>query len=944
MDALFEVLRSSTDNEARKAATAQLRHLQSEQPDAFLQHTYDGVASAELRPELRFFLTTLVLSFVEESWRAHVSPAQQEHFIARYTHLVTSQSLPSVLLTRKVATVVATMARMGSRKAQVGALPPLVHYVVVHYVAELERATQAVAYDRLSCLLLALHLFLKEMQTTRVGHVFEDVCRVVAGPLSGVFALLPDTAAMLTHADVCLYLLKCSLRTFGRGAFDPAFCHFLLGAAWRLAEGLGAAEGEGEAGSEQRQRLLEYALKILEATVVYFPARLSELGVTFFTAETEAAAPAATAPRPLFGLLAAVVCSPMGTVVTEKAVCRALRLFTALLSAEDGDAFTAHCLATFAASPAFAPFLQHVVAAYLADTTTAEALAEWSRQPERVAAELDIDMDDETSPMGCAEQLFLAFTGSTGCAAPALAAAWAVVNQLLQSSDGSGPITAALHAIGVGYYTMTSEDNSAYLGFLRERLLPLLQPAALAQVSPFVARRVVWLVGMWCESVTDTHDRRSVLAALEAVLQHAAQTHNVVLVLVSLKATENFVSDNTFALSDMTATLVSTVLLTVEMLLKAVQSVGTIKELAGLVHVLTEKGAVQGHGEVLVQLFTGPTLALLHTFTAAKPVTDDGDGDEDDDAGDAVGSLGMLLDCLGSGVRQCGDDAVRWALLPSIVLPCITPTCAATPWAEDHAWELFLTLAQSSHAFQDAAQAQALPIALQHTCRDFAVLPIVFRVVYSLLVLRQAVVDDVVATADVEAWAAMLRDSPSAELCGAVTAVLTTVARMSTGVLRGALARLAVAALVASADVQADAHTLPLAVALAVCLAAEDTAEGRRRLVCAALEETRVPLSLLLEQLVLLLDVAPSALVSGAVARLLETLRTTASSGLSAEDAAMVQRAVEGVAVVAAAAGEEDGESRSPAEMLLEWFGDADVALTSPHVSRVMSTFALLLC
>lgn len=1003
MDTLFEVLRTSTDNNARKAAAAQLRQLQSEQPEAFLQHTYDGISSPQLKSELRFFLCTLVLSFVDESWHNGVSPSSQERFLSLYVDLVVSQPFPSVLLARKVATIVAIMARRGSRKAQVGAgLPPLAQHVVTRYVAELTGVVQSQAYDRVCRLLLSVHVLLKEMQRSRVGRVFEVVCAAMVAPLSGVFALLPDATAMLAHYDVCLYLLKCSLRTFGRASFDPAFCRFLLSTAWRLAEGLGH-HGANPMEAERRLRLLEYALKILEATAVYFPTHLHELGTTFFVAENEntatagAAGPAvssslhtrapvtaapAVSPRCLFALLAAVVRSPVEVVVSEKAVCRSLRLFTALLSAEDGDAFIADALHRFITSADFAPFLQYVVAAFFADATTPETLAAWAAQPERAAAELDVDVDDETSPMSCAEQFFVAVTGSSGCAAAALAVAWAVVNHLLQEGD-TAAITAALHAIGIGYYTMASEDNTSYLCFLRDRLLPLLQPDALAQASPFIVRRVVWLVGMWCESVRATNDRRAVMAALEAVLQHAVRTQSTLLVLVSLKSMESFVSDNQFATSDLTPTLVATVLQTVQMLLAAVHSATTVKELAGLVHVLSEKGAVQKHGESLVQLFTPPTQSIIQVYEAqtAKTTAESasagiGSGDDDDGNGDDfLGCLGLLLDCLGSSVRQCRDDQVIWSLFPSVVQPCTDLTCAATPWAEDNAWELLLTMTQSSHAFAAAGAVNALSVVLRHTHRDFGSLPLVFRVLYSLLLLRQDVVEGVVTDTDVDAWVAVVRESPSAELGGAATAVLTAVARMSGGPLRFALLRQAVHALLTSADVQAEQHTMPLALTMALSFAsAHDTAEQQQMLseVYATAQGISVGgtqashgspanLSALLEQLVLLLDVSPSALVSRALVHLLQALCALVPHSLAAEDQAMIQRAVESVATtgvfggsgnsgdggapydVKTGDGDAGVEIRWPQEMLLEWLGDEDVPATSPHISRVMDVFAVLL-
>ncbi|KAG5499487.1 hypothetical protein JIQ42_04960 [Leishmania sp. Namibia] len=972
MDGLFEVLRSSTDNVARKQAAAQLRDLQEREPEVFLQHTYEGIASRQLQLELRFFLCTLVIAFLNESWHNAVPKATQERFLGLYVRLLLVEDHASVLLARKMSHIAAVMAKRGTRKAQLGALPPAIQQVVTLYVSELEKATTAQSHARVTYLLLYLHVFLKEMQGCRIGHVFEDVCRACVAPLSGIFALLPSGASMLEAYDLYLYLFKCSLRTFGRAVFDPAFCHFFLATTWRLAVGLGQ-DAPDSSSAERRQRLLEYALKTHEAVVVSFPSRLRELGISFFLADdgVAAAAPSALSPPPssdapahsIFRLLSAVVSSSVGDVVSEKAVCRALRFFTLLLSAEDGDAFIAHCLERYTASSYFAPLLQHIVSAYLADTTTAAALSEWSRHPEQVVAELDVDVDDEASTMSCTEQLFLALTGSTGCASASLAAAWDVVNQLLQEGD-VGPVTAALHAIGIGYYTMASDDTSSYLSFLCGKLLPLLDPATLAQTSPFVARRVVWLVGMWCESVKCTEDRRIVLSALEAVLHYGVATQNVVLVLVALRSTENFVSDNQFTLSDVPATMVNTVLLTIQELLSRVQSPVTIKGLAGLVHVLIEKGAVQTQGDALAQLFFPPVVAIIKSYEAQAAKDGDAaaaglgvdarDVSDDDGGAGSLSSLGMLLECLGSSIRHGDSDAVIWSLLPSVIVPCTSPSSAVTAWVEDNAWELLNVMAQSSRTFFVPAAGEALQMALQHTTRDFGMLPLVFRVVYTLLLLRQGEVEEVVSPGHLEAWVTTLRECLSAELCSGITAVTFAVASTSAGPLRALLCRHAAQSLVVSRDVQADQHTIPLAVILSMSFASTNGAEKQRQLaadVHAAVHSCAVAgsFSQLLEQVVLLLDVSPSALVSRALARLLEALCWASPVPLSGDDQAMVQRAVEGVVATSGTiapvtdADDDGAEDRSASEMLLELLGDEDVPSLSPHFARVMSAFAVLL-
>lgn len=963
MEKLFEILRVSTDNEARKQASVRLRQIQEQHPEDFLQHTWEHITSPSTPEDTRFFLSTVIIAFVEQSWHHGVGRVTQERFLGLYTQLAISTPAQSPLLTRKIATIVAAMVRRGTNKTQMGeTLPPLLQAVVTSYSQHLQESLQHGSMPTVARDLLNIHLLLKEMQSSRIGHIFEHLCAALVEPLSAVFQCCSTGTELLEahYYYVFLYWLKCSLRIFGRGIFEVMFYPTLLQLLWQLAVGLGQDSNNSSTGDNamRRIRLLEYGVKVLEKTVVYFPDRLTMLGLPFFVEVAAERRGVLTSDHSLLFLLCSIVGSPVHDVVSEKLVCRSMRLVTSFLSAEDGDEFVAHVLVQWSCSSAdtFGRFLRRLITGFLADDVSGSTLQKWKADPERAAAELDVDMDDEDAPMSCAEQLFIALTGSTACGTASLTTAWTVVNELL--TDGSAEkVTAGLHAIGIGYYTMASSDTASYLAFLHDKLLPLLYPATMSAVSPFVLRRVVWLIGMWCESVTQTADRQAVLQCLIEVLQQetSAAAPSMTLLLVCLRSVENFISDNNFQTIDVPANFVEVVLTTIQGLLVQVRGASAIKALAGLVHVLVEKSVLQSNGEALLVLFEPPAVHLIQSYeAAAKSGAADGDDDDDDEwqsgaDGDTMGSLVALLECLESSVKLCNRDEAIWVLFNSIVVPCTTPEQAVTPLASDDAWELFLTMCRMTQSFAHSLGEAGLHWTLRHLGRDFEMLPLVYRILYTIFAGWPGSVEEVLQHTDVEQWLSLLSESVSAELCSAVVPVLLVVVRRSSGPLCAALCRRAAHLLVTAEDVQGAPDSIFLAMLLSVAVASSVSAEQQVAQLLADVAQSSKTPSDLLEQLVLLLDVSPSELVSRSIGRLMQCI--CAAVPLSEADAGMVNRAREGIEVASATAvtsvaghGDDVSERRTFEDQLLELLGDEGVSADAscPHVVRIVEQFSIL--
>lgn len=990
MDHIFETLRVSTDNDARKAASAQLRSIQEGQPDQFLDYTFQCVSSATFPTDLRFFAATAVLQFVDESWHNAVSKEAQLAHTQRYVSFALSEQMPSPLLARKVATIIAVMARRGSGRAQPGELPPLLHLAASAYTdCLLQRCVvdgalvSGSAARLLPQLLLLVHILIKEAQAKRVGNAFELLCKGMVAPLSAVFAALAPFSPLELY-EPHLFLFKAALRVFGCGVFVPSFYRFLLDATWTLADGLGAT-GEGPAEHAKRTRLIDYGVKIQERMVNYFPAQLHELGADFFLSPN----------RSLLSLVDAVVSAGVAAapgqesppVLSEKTVCRAMRLVTFLIAAEDGDEFLSRCIGAFSQTDIMARVIRSVIVGYLPDDVSAAARRKWRSDPEKVAADLDVDLDDD-SPTSCAEQLFLSLTGSTAAAPAALPVAWAIVNELL-GAGSEREVTAALHAIGIGYYTMASgTSQDSYTAFLQGKLLPILADACDATAtatatSLFVLRRVVWLIGMWCESATDPALRRQVHAGFDAVVRRYGM--NIVVLLTALRATENFFTDSSFTLEELPADSVPVTLGAVQHVLTHLTAPVTVRQVSCLINSMVGKGAVGANGDYLLSVFApalvsfvarceesfaaaaaGSGAAGFAAATAVQEGDDWGMDDGDDEGGEVsinMSVLPLMLEAITSIVRVCACDLAVWHLFRPVVLACTEPGRAITPWAEDAAWELLLAMARATTfsrlvsaddaAAMRAVVGEALAWCRANSGRDFETLHVAVRAASALVLLAaegrgqhpaDATAEVLVPAADVAVYLGILAETQVEELCSCCLALLLAAVRTDPAAAAGqAVVEGCARLLASSADIQSEAYAIPAAALVSLVMRCDDSQVLLRGFAGLA---TGPAGGALIENLVLVLDVCANRLMERCVCWLLSQVAAVCSQNnapLPPDVAAMIARAAEsafaaptvpspGVADDVGSDGEED---RPRDELLLEMLGDEDVAATEPHFARV---------
>ncbi|RNF27272.1 uncharacterized protein Tco025E_00463 [Trypanosoma conorhini] len=939
MDGLLGILRTSTDNEARRKAASQLRQVQEETPVEFLRFTWEGIASSALTPDERFFLASTVLEFVEQSWRNAVPKDVQLDLIDGYAQLLLREPLPSLFLARKVATVLCVMVLRSAVKAMPGALPGPTERVARLLSDACVRAASGVTVASMGFLtqcLLTLHVFLKEAQRKRIGNMFGRLCTLFVPVMSNLFA----SSASWEHVEFylpLLFLMKGALRVFGVGVFEPSFYPYLLTITWDLTRGVtlpGQQQQQHHQLLQCRQRLLEYALKAQLKAVATFPARLSELPPEFFLAHGGAL----EGTDSLFRLLVSVVETPLGFVASEKMLVRSMALFTALLLEEDSVEFVKEQLIAFADSPLLHRLLERVTM-LLADDVRASMLQEWESEPERFVLELDTTVvEDEGSATCAAEELLLALTGSTNCATRSLAAEWQIVNAFL-AGDDLARVTAALHAIGLCYHTMSvGQDPAGYLAFLTGKLIPLIRgaDAAAAPASPFVLRRVVWMTGMWCESVQETSVRREVHAALGSLLVSSTST---VVLLTLLRSIGNFVDDSNFRRAELTPDYVQDVLLTIQRLLPQLRTPSSVRVLAELMYGLVSRGVLNpDNGARLLDVVLPAVYRFIGEADVAMKANESVDGAEVD-----AGSLGVLLQCTAACTQLASPEMERhvWSLFPNVVFPCTVPEGKLTPWVEDNAWELLLEMSQSVHAWNPITS-DALAWCFENVKRDMAVLSLVVRCTYCLLLLCPHPAE-LVDAALVDRALELLTQTQCTELLTASFALLGVMVRRGTLALRCHLVDFAVRRLLSAESVQAESDNVHVALLLAWCLPPCGESAVLDSLL---LNVGRHPnAASFAERLVLLLDVSPSTLVINQLEGLLHLLLTEQLQPLlGTKDVAMVQCALAGASTPAQEEDWDDHMSearREPTEMLLELFGDQGVANGSPHLLRLLTLFGM---
>lgn len=869
MEEIVLTLRHCTDNEKRGALMARLRYLQEQQPQNFLSTSWKWISSPQYTGDDRFFVAALVLSFVNDSWRSWEGDKNTKGTILqKYIDLALGANFPSEALCRKLGSIIAVMAKFGPKSSEPAALPPFIPMVVDAYLAvlhslqqssttnsscsspsmmamgegELEKAAQA---------LLLLHVFLKEVHTKRIGKVFEKVCQYIAPFLSQTLTLFPFSfCSSNLEYMFALRGLKCAYRVFGCGFFHPPFYAFLLQQAWEVAD---RVTGSTNTTFHPMQRLpptngsctrvLDYVVKIFQNLVVSFPSQLHQLPTDFFLPIDPQVVGTSFDRSLLYFLFSSILSSGKESVhdelISEKCVCRSMNIFTVSLTAEESDDFVKEYLKRFTASPLLAPLMQTIITRFLADDCSPEAMDQWDESPEKGLEELEVECDDELSTASCAEQLFLALTGSDSSAPACLNAAWSIVKNLFHEGQEMS-VTAALHAVGIGYYTM--RDNSDYLSFLKLNLLPILRNSTGAlgsteignssAVSFAVLRRVVWMVGMWCESVPEVSQRQQVHTALADVLLSCTPTstgRGLMLALTALRSVENFVSDEHFTVDELhPPALLESILQSVARILPHLRCPSVVKQQVGFLYVLMEKGCIPPPGGNRVLALLLPTIhelvGAIHTKAASsclpdREVEDNGNNstDDEDNMQMRIPVVSALLECLGAAVKISSDTELVWNLLP-VVMACAQPEGVLAAYVEEEAWELLYTMVRYSSVYVSRIE-EALQWCLLSVTRDFASLSTVLSCVAACVLCSNLPAEQFFSPDQVIGALRSYRTVVSAEVSLAYLSFFLTLAVQSNGPLRCLIAEQSLSMLALwPDDVQARDQPLQLALLLAIGL------------------------------------------------------------------------------------------------------------------------------
>lgn len=769
MNEILSSLQYSVDNDHRQRCQLALREIQEKSPHEFLTYITPLVLMQQNISEVdAFFAASVLLDFVRECWRNVPSDAQ----IALHNallHFLTTRPLasPKKPLGTKLCSLLGLVTKLQlPRKTQKGPSgSPLIPESLEHTLQTLIQAAQANDAVRMQSL-MALHYLLKELLSKRIGKIFDLACAYVSPTLC---QWILSTGSDPQHRELFVMCLKIALRVYGHGVFQIDAYQHIISVVFQLAREVATMASATVANNPVLHlpltvRALEYGCKILLVATESFGPKLADLGVVFFADDSS---------QSLFRfvLLALQACwnanhhggDSGNETFTDKLACRCMRIVTEFSNRSDGgDEFATQVLGTFAQSQTCVALVRLVVEQYLADDAAALQVR-WTEDPEGLVADLDV-VDDDDSPGSCAEQLFLALTSNAASSSTCVPCAWTIVNELLQQGTG-GAVTAGLHAIGLGYSTLAL-DPQQYISFLHQRLLPLIIQRQQSTVQSssldeaMILRRAVWVVGMWCESVTEGTDRCAVHAALGGLLSTHHST-DAVMLLTTLRAVEHFLTDYNFSVDDLNVmgigvdptchaqlpVYVSHLLAALRHVIPRLRTASMIKEIVALCLSLSEKGALPRSGEAMafvlqpaVDHFTSMAMKLE---TSTSGTNNGNDLGVDDTVGPAeMSAFSMILETLTSVMKWTNSNESIWRLL-SLVYLCTDPNHAVTPWTQDGAWELLLKMIHYTQSGGDGAldevtrrhALEALAWTVRHLERDFDCLPLVVRCISALLAL-----------------------------------------------------------------------------------------------------------------------------------------------------------------------------------------------------------------
>lgn len=705
MDAFVQTLTNAfaaPEPPVRRGAEEEMREFQRRDPNGFCQHCLHVITTAgggsSASDDLAFFATVALHVFVEAFWRAKNTALASEQRNAHRNALFGLLAAPTVTLSKRlVLRLVAVAAKMARED-----FPKLCPSLFTDLVAALGQAQNDEVQLRL---LLALHHVLKEQNTRRTGarsdfvraaRFVDETCRA---QLLAIAAASPCPAGSFEEMRAAT-ATKVLLRLWGHAFFDVSALATVASAVRGMLVNSGAVAG-GAAGAAAAAagaasftpHIVDRVFKILAVALEKFPTELGGVDPAFLSGD-------------VLPLLADIIRHRP----TQVSSTRALTAMSGLLEKCQSCAAVGVAVQSFFTAETVRGLLSELLQFYFVDT---EDDGVWDSEPEKCVLSTERESDDD-SPYQCAEQLFLQLLATGGSSVAR--EVWAAVFALLDSGR-TDAITSALHAMGIGYSVLSEGEQAPYLDFLISRLLPAL--AAAGATPRMMLRRVIWVIGMWCEVVPDPGVRLNVHEHLLPLLQSS----DPVIQMTVLRAQQNFAADSArFSVDELPPKYVATVFAAMSTLLPRLETPGMISEIANHMYLLVE---------TLPSHFAGDRGIVVRTLLPAleRLVGRLRGGGADDDGEAQQVTVGALVDSLASAVSKLDDgtDACL-ALLPAIHY-LISEENPIHVDAEEHAWDLFLAVARSAPTMP----ADALGLLLHHTERGFSALPVVFHTAAAVL-------------------------------------------------------------------------------------------------------------------------------------------------------------------------------------------------------------------
>lgn len=342
-----------------------------------------------------------------------------------------------------------------------------------------------------------------------------------------------------------------------------------------------------------------------------------------------------------------------------------------------------HVAVTGVLSPeAVTDLVRDLITRFLRDDQN-ELRTEWTSDPERYVLTKDEEANSEENEDGAeqdpsivAEHFFMALAG---CEWPGVVdVIWQVLTDALNSPDASF-VAGALHAVGLGFGSLATEEQ--FDQFMIEKLVPaLLNPA---EASPLVLRRVVWVIGMWCDSISSPFTRRRLFETFGSLLQ--ARPHAVV-ALTLFRALSHLMADDHFRGNEdqIAGQPLAQILAALKEMLVQARAAETVENLTGIISMITDS-VTPKLGEEALQIVraAAPYGVLLDSLEGFIRRAAEKENSDNHQCAAAV----MLIHSLASAFRVgllSGEESGRAVQL---TLACTDRSQVIHVWTQEDAWE-----------------------------------------------------------------------------------------------------------------------------------------------------------------------------------------------------------------------------------------------------------------